>query len=301
MKLAELITPDRVVIPLGAGSDTRRTTLAEAASELSERLAANGAVSDPVKLRNRVSEERGEDIVALGDRAFLAHYRTDAVRDLVVAIGVARRAICRELGEGESQQARIVLLILAPPRLAARYLQVLGAFARLLSEPEAVEQILAAATPADFAALQVLRDIELPEQLTVREIMTERPRMATPDTPIKEAARAMARGGISALPVVEKNDLLIGMLSERELMRHLIGSYLQGGGTRRPPLQNSVNVKTVREVMTRQVLAVSPDQALADAAALMTNKDVDNLPVVQEGKLVGFLTRGDIIRKLIGP
>ncbi len=52
--------------------------------------------------------------------------------------------------------------------------------------------------------------------------------------------------------------------------------------------------------MTRQVLCVSPEQPLAEVASLMANKDVDRVPVVREGRLVGFLTRGDIVRKLIG-
>jgi CBS domain-containing protein len=52
--------------------------------------------------------------------------------------------------------------------------------------------------------------------------------------------------------------------------------------------------------MTRQVLCVSPEQPLADVASLMVNKDVDRVPVVGEGRLVGFLTRGDIVRKLLG-
>ncbi len=128
--------------------------------------------------------------------------------------------------------------------------------------------------------------------------MTESPRTITPDTPLKEAARDMVRAGINALPVVETTGLLVGMLSERELMRHLLGSDLAGSGARRP--QGGPDRRSVREVMTRQVLAVSPDQAVADVASLMTNKDVDNVPVVKDGRLVGFLTRGDIIRKLIG-
>ena len=45
---------------------------------------------------------------------------------------------------------------------------------------------------------------------------------------------------------------------------------------------------------------VSPDQPLAEAASLMNNRNVDRVPVVKEGRLVGFLTRGDIVRKLIG-
>jgi CBS domain-containing protein len=56
----------------------------------------------------------------------------------------------------------------------------------------------------------------------------------------------------------------------------------------------------VRDVMTRQVLCVSPEQPLAEVASMMINKDVDRVPVVREGNLVGFLTRGDIVRKLIG-
>jgi CBS domain-containing protein len=59
--------------------------------------------------------------------------------------------------------------------------------------------------------------------------------------------------------------------------------------------------RTVRDVMTRQVLCVGPEQPAAEVAALMSNKDVERVPVVREGRLVGFLTRGDIVRKLIGP
>ena len=52
--------------------------------------------------------------------------------------------------------------------------------------------------------------------------------------------------------------------------------------------------------MTRQVLCVSPEQPLSEVASIMTNKDVDRVPVVKDGRLVGYLTRGDIVRKLMG-
>jgi CBS domain-containing protein len=61
-----------------------------------------------------------------------------------------------------------------------------------------------------------------------------------------------------------------------------------------------VTTKTVRDAMTRQVLCVAPEQPIAEVASLMSNKDVDRVPVVRDGRLVGFLTRGDIVRKLIG-
>ena len=52
--------------------------------------------------------------------------------------------------------------------------------------------------------------------------------------------------------------------------------------------------------MTRQVLCVSPEQPLAEVSLIMANKDVERVPVVREGRIVGLLTRGDIVRKLIG-
>jgi CBS domain-containing protein len=58
--------------------------------------------------------------------------------------------------------------------------------------------------------------------------------------------------------------------------------------------------RSVRDVMSRQVMCVAPEQPIAEVASLMSNKDVDRVPVVREGRLVGFLTRGDIVRKLIG-
>ena len=55
----------------------------------------------------------------------------------------------------------------------------------------------------------------------------------------------------------------------------------------------------VKDVMARTVLCLSEDQTLSDVANLMNNKDVDRFPVVREGVVVGFLTRADLIRRLV--
>jgi len=57
----------------------------------------------------------------------------------------------------------------------------------------------------------------------------------------------------------------------------------------------------VKDAMARTVLCLSEDQTLADVANLMSSKDVDRFPVVREGVVVGFLTRADVIRRLIVP
>jgi CBS domain-containing protein len=52
--------------------------------------------------------------------------------------------------------------------------------------------------------------------------------------------------------------------------------------------------------MDRTVLCISEDQTLADVATMMLNRNIERFPVVSEGKLVGFLDRGDIVRRLLG-
>jgi CBS domain-containing protein len=118
--------------------------------------------------------------------------------------------------------------------------------------------------------------------------------------PLKEVARTLVRTGLGALPVVEEDGRVIGMVSEREVIRYLLHVQAFTGPDARVASPLAIGSKTVRDVMTRQVLCVAPEQPIAEVASLMSNKDVDRVPVIREGRLVGFLTRGDIVRKLIG-
>ena len=296
MKLTELLRADRILIPL------EQRSLSAAIWTLVERLGGTGVIDDPEALRARIVEARGEDLVVQGGRAFIAHYRTEAALELGVAIGIAAEAIVRDGDDGDAREpsARLLVVLLAPPRMAGRYLQALGAFSRVLSRQEVVEEILAARSAAEVLEVNTLRQVELAPQLSVRELMTESPRSTRADTLLRDAARDMVRSGIGALPVIDADGLLVGMLSELELMRHMLSLASINGSIPRPQSGVERARRTVRDVMTRQVLCVSPDQPIAEVASLMTNKDVDRVPVVQEGRLVGFLTRSDIVRKLIG-
>jgi CBS domain-containing protein/mannitol/fructose-specific phosphotransferase system IIA component (Ntr-type) len=291
--LRDLLRLERVCLPLTA------STLADATVRLVEVLAADGVLTDTDRVRERIEEARPEDIVGLADRAFVLHYRTDAVRDLAVAVGIAAKAFVRGLDEDEQQRARIVVLVLAPPRQMARHLQVVGAIAKALARPQAIAELLAAADASSVLAAPAWRS-EVPTQLTVRDLMTETPRTVGPDAPLRSAVLDMLRAGVGGLPVVDEDNRVLGMLSERELLRDLLSHYLPRAGGAVATLPPTAGRRTVRDIMTRQVLCVSPEQPLAEVASLLLNKDVDRVPVVKEDRLVGFLTRGDIVRKLIG-
>ena len=294
MTLRDVLASERTLVPLPGA------TLDDASAALLDRLAAARGVLDAERLRHRVATPRAADVVAMGDRALLLHYRTETVGQLIVAMGTAPAPIHFQMADGETVSARIVLLVAAPPRHAARYLQVVGGFARLLRRTDVLDAVHAAATAEALVELPCFADYQLPEQLTVRDVMSEQPRSIGPDATLKEAAQTLVRTGLGALPVVGDEDRVIGMVSEREVIRHLLSVQAFSGPDVRATSPVPMGGKTVRDVMTRQVLCVAPQQAIAEVAALMSNKDVDRVPVVREGRLVGFLTRGDIVRKLIG-
>lgn len=298
MRLLELLPTERIVVPLEA------PTIRAGTHVLAQVLIDSGAVAAPQRFEQLLEDAWPEDIAAVGSDVMLPHFRTDAVRRIAVALGIARQPICRE--EDPNRCARIIVLIVSPPSQAATYLQVLSAFARLLSQPEVVRALLSASDPAAVRRVEAMTSVELPGRIQVRDIMTTAVLSVTPETPVSEAARLMVDRDIRALPVVDASGGVVGLVGDQALLRHLIPAFLQ-----RESGEFTLTVKAiaaaergkavaipVRDVMERSVLCLSDDQTLAEVANLMVNKERDRYPVVRDGVLVGFLTRADVLRRL---
>lgn len=302
MKLKEVVDPQHIVVPLIA------QTVKEATERLAERLIATGAVGEGEanRLNAVIRNAWPEDMVSVGEHAFLPHFRTEAVRKLVTAIGISTTPIRWE--KDPHRAARIVILIVAPPRETPTYLQVVGGFARILSDPETVLALLAAKTPEQVAQIGALDAVDLPSHLTVRDLMTPDVLAARPDQTLGDVARLMIEKDVRAIPVVDEGGALMGMVTHRELLRYLIPDYIQKtksgefrAVTKTQLQRGSTDPRAlpVKDVMARTVLCLSEEQTLSDVANLMNNKDVDRFPVVREGVVVGFLTRADLIRRLV--
>ena len=116
----------------------------------------------------------------------------------------------------------------------------------------------------------------------VRDVMTTRPRVVTPETPVSQVAELMESEDIGAVPVLE-GEQLAGMITDRDIVTRAIA---QGKDPRGMP---------VREVSTRDVVTVSPDHDLSDALQLMAQHQIRRLPVVDdENRLVGIVSQADV-------
>jgi CBS domain-containing protein len=298
--LAELLDRRQVVLPLEA------RTVREATTKLARALSRSGAVADEARLAEILKNEWPEDVVMVGGRAFLPHFRTDAAATLAVAIGVSPQPICR--ANDPNRCARVVVLIVAPVRAASEYLRAMSAVARALASDEVLAGLHAARSADDVLAVAGLRDAPVPGDVTVHDLMTTDVLAVAPETTLGEAARAMLGRGVRALPVTGPNHEVLGLLTDGHLLRHLLPQTVQQMSTgqtkaarRRTRGAPAAPADVpVRDAMDRTVLCLAEDQTIADVAALMLAKDVDRFPVTRDGALVGFLTRGDIVRKLLG-
>ena len=301
MKLADLLDRQRVIVPLEARS------VREATTHLARALARAGAVADRARLDEVLRSEWPEDVVMVGGRAFLPHFRTDAAQALALAVGVAPQPICR--ANDPNRCARVVVLILAPTREASGYLRAMGAVARALASDEVLARLHAARGADEVLAIPGFGDAPVPAEVTVRDLMTTSVTTVGPDTTLDEAARVMLGRGVRALPVTGENGEVLGLLTDGHLLKHLLPQTVQQLSTgqmkavkRRTTRASPTSPRDlpVREAMDRTVLCLAEDQTIADVSALMLAKDVDRFPVTRDGALVGFLTRGDIVRKLVG-
>ena len=301
MRLGDLLDERRIVVPLEA-DDVR-----EATTRLARALSDSGAVADPERLAGLLKSEWPEDIVCVAGRAFLPHFRTDAVRTVAVALGVTPEPIAR--GGDPGRTARIVALVVAPVKEAPEYLRTMGALARALASDEVLAGLLGAATPAEVLALAKLVDASVPPDVTVRDVMSAGAVAVGPETPLADAAALMLGRRISTLPVTGDSGEVLGILTDGHLLRFLLPQTVQQLSTGQVRAVRRRSVKgspkepkalSVGEVMEKSVLCLDEDQTIADVAALMLAKEVERFPVTRDGALVGFLTRGDIIRKLVG-
>jgi CBS domain-containing protein len=103
---------------------------------------------------------------------------------------------------------------------------------------------------------------------------------------VNEALRLMSDRGIGALPVVE-NGRVVGIFSERDYARKSVS-----------PEESSARA-TVRDMMTGRVLFVSPDDTVEACMQIMTERRVRHLPVLEGGQLIGIVSIGDIVKKVI--
>lgn len=115
-------------------------------------------------------------------------------------------------------------------------------------------------------------------KLTAQDVMTRMVITVSPETRVEDAAAKLAQHRITGLPVLNESGSVVGMISDFDLI-----------GKRG---------RVVSDIMTTQVISISPDTDLGEVGHILTDRHIRRLPVVQAGHLVGIVSRGDLIKRI---
>lgn len=137
--------------------------------------------------------------------------------------------------------------------------------------------------------------------MRAKDIMTSPVHTVVPTASVEEAAELMAAKAVTALPVVDSAGVLVGMVSESDLLWHRVPADSTVRLRRHPDTDTDPanRPSTVGEVMSPYPLATTPDADVAEVAEAMLDNDVRSIPVVRDDVVVGIVSRRDILRAMV--
>jgi len=152
----------------------------------------------------------------------------------------------------------------------------------------------------------------VPRETPVRDVMTTDVLSFKPEDKVQAAAEAMAERSIGGAPVVDDANRVVGMLRDDDLIvsdvrLHIptvisvLGAYLElpSSASRLDKEMRKAVGATVGEVMSENPETCSDDATVEEVATALHEHDLSRLPVVRDGKLVGIVARGDILREIV--
>ncbi len=119
--------------------------------------------------------------------------------------------------------------------------------------------------------------------MLIKDIMRKDVQTIRPDATVREAAEIMSEHKVGSVVVISGGGKLVGILTERDIIYDVVATPLIPEKTK------------VEEIMTKEVISISPERTLEDAADLMVEKKIRKLPVIEGHKLVGIVTASDLI------
>lgn len=129
----------------------------------------------------------------------------------------------------------------------------------------------------------IVESSEQRDKMLVKEVMNRNVKTVRPEDTVKDAAKIMNEHHIGSLVVVSGTGEVVGILTERDILADVVATG------------KSADEVKVSDVMTPNIITITPDKTLEEAADVMTENKIKKLPVVYEGRLIGIITATDLI------
>jgi CBS domain-containing protein len=144
--------------------------------------------------------------------------------------------------------------------------------------------------------------------------MTKNVITATPGDLVIDAIKKLSENNISGMPVIDKDNKVVGMISETDILKslklesrtlswvfpssHALGMTFEESVNHRKMKDALKEIKNtnIEDIMKKEVITVDEKKTIAEVSSIMANNEVNRVPVIKDGKIIGIVTRGDIIQ-----
>jgi len=273
--------------------------------ELLTLLKADYPQIDINTIENLIIQREEIENTSYGRGFAFPHARTDEVDDMYILLGVSPDELEDKTPDGVPLS--VVVLLLTPSHISKLYLQTLSAFATFARIEGNLQRIIKADDPGEIVNIIWESGVGVEKELTVKDIMRREFTTVTPHNTLKDVANLMFRYNISSIAVTDNDGRFLGQITDKELIKAALPDYK----TLISNLNYSMDIEPFEELLKKEdqikvadlyqteYEVTTLDTPVVEVAAMMIFKDLRRVFVLKEGKLVGILTRKDLVSNII--
>jgi len=234
----------------------------------------------------------------------LPHLRNPELKDLFVIIGILKQPV--QLKEADLAPTRLVVMSLISNETSDIYLKALAAFARFFSRADNLRRCSEINSPEDFFSL--LEGVKVKEHITADDVMCKDFSAVKMEDYLSKVLDIMQSCGQSVLPVIDKENRLVGKVDATEVLKRFIPEYLMMMDNLKfvssfemfDKFFKEEGVRLVKDFMISQVAVISRETPLIQFTVTLAKREADMIFVVDaEKKLHGVISIDDIIHKIL--
>lgn len=299
MKLSDIINEKLILTDLKANS------LREVFEEMVNHLKSHQPEIDETEIIKSLWDREQEKTTVRNCNFAIPRARTEIFNDFVFMVGRSKEGI--DCGANDGNKTHLFLILIANIKKNKVLIQTKKAVYELARDNKKREALINASNAKEMLQIMENSEIHITQTLTAFDIMNPHVTYATEDMTLLECANIFYQHGISGLPVLNAEGELLGVVTEKEIIKVGLPPYLE--------LMNDLSFLkefepfeefykqqknvTVGDIYTDNYTAVTVDTSIIEIAFLVATKNVRRLFVIDRNKLIGIIMRRDLITQVI--
>jgi len=300
MKLSSLLDSDLIFFDIEG--ENRQTVYTNLISKLSEKKSLPESTE---KIVNKMIDR--EDMLSIAyEKSFaFPHLRMPQLNDLYIVIGILKKPV--KLKNNDVSKTQIITAFLISGNTSEIYLMSLSAFTKFLMKNDNSTQLIKSEKASRFIEILNKNQVNVKDTITAEDIMiTEYPYVEKNDS-ISKVLDLYASEKKLTLPVIEQDRTFLGQIDSFDLLGRSIPKYMMLLNNHQfltsfepfGKLIEDEEITYVRDFIIESSMIISPETPLIQLTLYLLKKDLNNLFVVKNGKLLGIVTMQEIIKKVL--